>query len=217
LAEERLRVWETLFGRALEIIDSVAASGTRFDDWSFGGGTVLMRRYRHRVSKDVDIFVPDPQYLGYVSPELNDTVESLTSEHLQTANSVKLFFPEGEIDFIAGAPLTENSTVDETILGRRIRVETTAEILAKKIWHRGTEFTARDIFDFALVATREPGAIASIRPILRERRKVIQTRITKGEKALRTAFSGLDTLEFRPSFEECVRIVEAALDRSRQE
>ena len=73
MAEDRLKAWETLFGRALEIIDSVAASGTRFDDWSFGGGTALMRRFRHRLSKDVDIFVPDPQFLGYMSPRLNDT------------------------------------------------------------------------------------------------------------------------------------------------
>lgn len=139
VARERLHAWEILFQRALEIIDSVAVSGTRFDDWSFGGGTVLMRRYRHRVSKDVDIFVPDPQYLGYVSPRLNDTVDSLASDYLETAISVKLFFPEGEIDFIAGGPLTAEPTRMESVLGRRVRVETTAEILAKKIWHRGFE------------------------------------------------------------------------------
>ena len=211
MAEERLSAWEILFQRALKIIDSVAASGTRFDDWSFGGGTVLMRRYRHRVSKDVDIFVPDPQYLGYVSPRLNDTADSLASDYLETAISVKLFFPEGEIDFIAGGPLTSKPTANETILGRRVRVETTAEILAKKVWHRGIEFTARDIFDFALVAAKEPGAIEAIRPILRERRDVVRARIASGGKALRTAFSGLDTLEFRPSFDECVKAVEEAL------
>ena len=214
MAEDRVNAWEILFRRALEIVDSVAASGTRFDDWSFGGGTVLMRRYRHRVSKDVDFFVPDPQYLGYVSPRLNDTADALTSKYLETAISVKLFFPEGEIDFIASAPLTKEPTVNETVLGRRVRVETTTEIIAKKIWHRGREFTARDIFDFALVATREPGAIESIRPILRERREMIRTRIATGEKGLRTAFSGLDTLEFRPEFGECVRIVEDVLDKS---
>jgi len=214
MAEDRLNAWEILFRRALEIVDSVAASGTRFDDWSFGGGTVLMRRFRHRASKDVDIFVPDPQYLGYVSPRLNDTAESLTSKYLETAISVKLFFPEGEIDFIASAPLTKNPTVDETILGRRVRVETTAEIIAKKVWHRGREFTARDIFDLAIVATTEPDAIESIRPILRERREVIRARMVAGAKALRTAFSGLDTLEFKPGFDECVRIVEDVLDRS---
>lgn len=214
MAEERLNAWEILFRRALEIVDSVAASGTRFDDWSLGGGTVLMRRYRHRVSKDVDLFVPDPQYLGYVSPRLNDTAESLTSKYLETAISVKLFFPEGEIDFIVSAPLTEKPTVNETVLGRKVRVETTAEILAKKVWHRGREFTARDIFDFALIATREPGAIESIRPILRERREIIRTRIATGAKALRTAFSGLDTLEFRTGFDECVKIVEDVLAKS---
>lgn len=214
MAEDRLIAWETLFRRALEIVDSVAASGARFEDWSFGGGTVLMRRYRHRVSKDVDIFVPDPQYLGYVSPRLNDTAESLTSKYLETAISVKLFFPEGEIDFIASAPLTKAPTVRESILGRRVHVETSAEILAKKVWHRGREFTARDIFDFALVAAREPGAIESIRPILRERREMIRTRIATGEKALRTAFSGLDTLGIQPRFDECVRIVEDVLDKS---
>jgi len=214
VAEERLNAWEILFRRALQIVDSVAASGTRFDDWSFGGGTVLMRRYRHRASKDVDLFVPDPQYLGYVSPKLNDAAESLTSKYLETANSVKLFFPEGEIDFIASAPLTDKPTVDETVLGRRVRVETTAEILAKKVWHRGREFTARDIFDFALIATKEPGAIKSIRPILRERGEIIRMRIGTGAKALRTAFSGLDTLEFKPGYDECVRIVEDVLGRN---
>ena len=95
MAEDRLIAWETLFQRALEIVDSVAASGTPFDGWSFGGGTVLMRRYRHRVSKDVDIFVPDPQYLGYVSPRVNDTVEELAPKYLEQANFLKLYFEEG--------------------------------------------------------------------------------------------------------------------------
>lgn len=144
-----------LFRRAMQIVDAAGAPGTRFDDWSFGGGTVLMRRFRHRVSKDVDIFVPDPQYLGYVSPRLNDTAESLTSRYLETAISVKLYFPEGEIDFIASAPLTEKPTAQETVLGRRVDVETTAEIIAKKVWHRGRDFTARDLFDLALVSIED--------------------------------------------------------------
>jgi len=211
MAQDRLKAWETLFRHALEIIDSVAASGTRFDDWSFGGGTVLMRRFRHRASKDVDIFVPDPQYLGYVNPRLNDAADALASKSLESAISVKLFFPEGEIDFIASAPLTGDPFVMERVLGRRVRVETTAEIIAKKVWHRGRAFTARDLFDLALVAAREPDAIESIRPILRKRRAAIRARIASGGKALRAAFAGLDTLDFNPSYEECVRSVEEAL------
>jgi hypothetical protein len=77
LAEDRLKIWETLFEKALQVIDSADATVFRPENWSFGGGTVLMRRYRHRLSKDIDIFVPDPQYLGYLSPRLNDTVDEL--------------------------------------------------------------------------------------------------------------------------------------------
>jgi len=213
LALSRLNAWEALFERAMQIVDSAAASGLRFEDWSFGGGTVLMRRFRHRISKDVDIFVPDPQYLGYVSPRLNDVAEALASSHLETAISVKLYFPEGEVDFIASAPLSDSPTVIETVLGRRIHVDTTAEIIAKKVWHRGRHFTARDLFDLALVAAKEPAAIERVSGILRERRDVIRKRIASDEKALRKTYGELDTLEFSPSFDECLGVVEDLLDR----
>ncbi len=52
MAEDRLRIWETLFERALELIDSVSYAGITLEDWSLGGGTVLMRRHHHRFSKD---------------------------------------------------------------------------------------------------------------------------------------------------------------------
>jgi hypothetical protein len=115
LAQSSLNAWQVLFERAMQIIDSVSPSDLRFDNWSFGGGTVLMRRFRHRISKDVDIFVPDPQYLGYVSPRLNDVAEGLTSSYLETAVSLKLYFPEGEVDFIASAPLTETPSSVELL------------------------------------------------------------------------------------------------------
>lgn len=212
MAEERLEAWKVLFRRALEIVDAVAASGTRYDDWSFGGGTVLMRRFRHRVSKDVDLFVPDPQYLGYVSPRLNDRADELTQKYLETEMSVKLYFPEGEIDFIASDPVTKDPYAVEHILGRDVRVESTAEIIGKKLRYRGRMFTGRDLFDLALVAARDPGAIETIRPILRVQRSAIRERIATGNKALRTAFDALDTLEYRPSYDECVGIVLRTLD-----
>lgn len=173
-----------------------------------------MRRLRHRVSKDVDLFVPDPQYLGYVSPRLNDTAEELTQRYLETAISVKLYFPEGEIDFIVSPPLTEKSTTLEAILGRRVRVDTTAEIIAKKIWHRGAQLAARDLFDLAAVAAKEPAAIEQIAGILRERRDAIRKRIASSEQALRKTYLELDTLKFRPSFDESVKAVLELLDRS---
>lgn len=211
MADERLKAWETLFQRTLELIDSVAASGTVLKDWSFGGGTVLMRRYHHRYSKDIDIFVPDPQFLGYLTPRLNTKAESLTTDYVEQAGFLKLFFPEGEIDFVASGPLTRTPTIPETLFGREVAVETSTEIIAKKIWHRGEQFTARDIFDLALVAEKEPDALWEIRPILRGRRNMVLQRIATQETALRETFAELEILDYRRGFDECVELVRRAL------
>lgn len=214
MAEERLSIWETLFQRALHLIDSVTEAGIVLQDWSFGGGTVLMRRYRHRFSKDIDIFVPDPQYLGYLTPRLNTRAETLTANYIEQAGFLKLYFPEGEIDFVASAPLTEHPTITETLWGREIQVETSTEIIAKKIWHRGREFTARDIFDLAMVSEKEPEALQKIEPVLRDRRDVMLERISSQETALRETFAALEILDYHRSFDECIAIVRNCLDRN---
>jgi len=212
LAEDRLSLWQTLFQRALALIDSARERGATLDAWSFGGGTVLMRRHHHRFSKDIDIFVSDPQCLPYLSPRLNDHAESLTSDYVEQANFLKLNFLEGEIDFVASAPLTQNATLIEILFEREIEVETSTEIIAKKVWHRGAQFTARDIFDLAMVQEKEPTALTQIRPILRDRRNAILARIESQETALRETFAALEVLEYRRSFDECVELARAALE-----
>lgn len=193
MADDRLKIWETLLQRALVLIDSVEKAGITLSDWTFGGGTVLMRRYRHRFSKDIDIFIPSPQYLNYLSPHLNDTAQAMTGDYTLQAEYLKLQFPEGEIDFVVSAPLTENPAVAEKIFGRDVRVETPTEIVAKKVWHRGDQFRARDIFDLALVAEKEPESLKSIAPVLRD------------------DFANLEVLEYRRSYDECVKIVSKVL------
>ncbi len=212
MAEDRLKIWEALFQRALTLIDSVGEAGVVLDDWTFGGGTVLVRRHHHRLSKDIDIFVTDPQWLGYLTPRLNNTAEALTANYVEQAASLKLFFPEGEIDFVASAPLTANPTIAEQLFGREVRVETSTEIIAKKVWHRGIEFTARDIFDLATVAEREPEALLEIKSILRGRRDVILQRIAMHDADLRETFGALEILDHRRTFDECVAWVRKALD-----
>ncbi|OGA54290.1 MAG: hypothetical protein A3F74_13230 [Betaproteobacteria bacterium RIFCSPLOWO2_12_FULL_62_58] len=211
MAEDRLSIWETLFLRALELIDSVSYAGITLEDWSFGGGTVLMRRHHHRLSKDIDIFVPDPQYLGYLSPRLNTRADTLTTKYFEQANSLKLIFPEGEIDFVASAPLTEDPTVTEDLFGRQVEVETSAEIVAKKVWHRAADFTARDIFDLAMVAEKEPRALWKIEPVLGDRRDTVLQRIASQDAALKQTFAELEVLDYRRSFDECIALVRKAL------
>lgn len=209
--QNRLRNWEVLFRYALRAIDSVQGDVFNPSHWSFGGGTVLMRRFRHRYSKDVDIFVPDPQYLNYLDPERNEVVEGLTPRIVRAENYLRLTFDEGEVDFIAAVPVTENPRTVESVMDRQVQVDTSIEIIGKKTRYRSTGFTARDIFDFALVAEREPAEVKRGRPALQQRREEILERLSKGDLLLRTTFAELDVLDYRPTYDHCLRIVKESL------
>ena len=206
-----METWERLFEHALRLIDSVADHAPPLVDWTFGGGTVLMRRHKHRFSKDIDIFLGDAQYLGYLTPRLNATAESLTSNYLEQGGFLKLSFREGEIDFVVSGSLTQSPFVIETLFGRDVRVETSTEIIAKKVWHRGAEFTARDLFDLAMVAENEPDALVEIKPILTGRREIILSRFQEYESALRETFAALEVLDYRRTFDECLERAKEAL------
>jgi hypothetical protein len=78
-----LGIWQDLLRHAYTLIDEITRHGISDPVWTFGGGTVLMLCHRHRLSKDIDIFVPDPQYLGFVSPRLSDVAESVTQDYDQ--------------------------------------------------------------------------------------------------------------------------------------
>jgi hypothetical protein len=209
LDDPRLNLWEPLFRHALDIVDAAERSGQRLGEWSFGGGTVLMRRYRHRVSKDVDLFVPDPQWLGYLTPRLNPIAEEKTGEYVEQAGFLKLYFPQGELDFIVATPLTPSPWQPETIMGHSVLVETPAEIVAKKLKFRGAELKARDLLDVATVIEREPEALPILAPLLGERRSAVLHRLVDREAALREDFAQLDLLGKAPSYDQCVARVRA--------
>jgi len=86
-------------------------------DWTFGGGTALMLLYEHRRSKDIDIFLRDPQYLTALSPRLNDHTEALTGRYVEQSNFLKLIFDGGEVDFIVAPSLTTDPYMIKTVLG----------------------------------------------------------------------------------------------------
>ena len=110
-------VWRALFPPATALMASLERHIAQ-PSWTFGGGTVLMLRIGHRQSKDIDLFVPDPQYLL-----------------------------AGEIDIVVGVPLTQRPFDLVPYAGREIKVETCTEIIAKKMWHRGDRAKARDLYD----------------------------------------------------------------------
>lgn len=210
--EGRLNEWRVLFGRALAIIDAAEASGGKLA-WSFGGGTVLMLRHGHRFSHDVDIFVPDPQWLGHLSPRLNVVADSLIDAHVEGAEFLKLVFPEGEIDFVAAGWLTPEPFRKERILERDVNVETSAEIVGKKLWFRAQSFKARDLFDLATVIELAPESLREIAPLLRENGPVILEAIQHRRAAMQEEFEALEIFHAERSLERCVDALRGHLAR----
>ncbi|MGB8401966.1 nucleotidyl transferase AbiEii/AbiGii toxin family protein, partial [Bradyrhizobium sp.] len=116
-----------------------------------GGGTAMMLQIDHRESHDLDIFLPDAQLLPFLDPQKRDfDFGVLASEDKGDGTKfLKLAFEIGEIDFIVGNALTSSPTTQMTVEGETVLLEKIPEIIAKKIYHRGSNIMPRDIFDIA--------------------------------------------------------------------
>lgn len=140
--------WKNLFSAAMQQIKQANLPSSM---WTFGGGTVLMRKFNHRFSKDIDIFFSDRQLLGYISPRINDALEDRAIKYIEQDNFTKIYLKEGEIDFILSPRISNCKPVQAIIEGEKIFLDHPVEIIAKKIEHRANEFKARDVFDLAIV------------------------------------------------------------------
>lgn len=118
--------------------------------WAVGGGTVLSSVYSHRLSKDIDIFVTDPQLLSRISPRFNSVTEDAL-DYDETNSFISLTFFEGKIDFINAAQISEFVPSRKLFLGYDVLVEDPVEIVSKKMFFRGKYALPRDVFDLAVV------------------------------------------------------------------
>lgn len=115
-------------------------------EWCVGGGTVLAARYKHRLSKDIDVFITDNQLLAKLSPRFNSITED-SLDYAEEAKYISLTLPEGKIDFIVGGQVSKFIPCKGRFLGEYINLEDSVEIISKKIFFRGDRVFARDIFD----------------------------------------------------------------------
>lgn len=198
--------WQGLLRHALTLVDEIAKHGTANPFWTFGGGTVLMLRYKHRLSKDIDIFVPDPQSLGYVNPRLSDVAAGITEDYEESALAIKLTLEDGEIDFVASPNLIGDAFEEWVLWNRPVRVETAAEIVAKKMWHRGDRPTPRDLFDLCLAIEKEPDALRTAGRFLARHRDVFLRELATNADALSRRFAEIRTLDYTPSYDYCTRL-----------
>lgn len=156
--------WARLLRIACSLIRQVNAEHVIVDSWSLGGGTALMLHIDHRQSRDIDIFLPDPQLLPYLDPKTHDFDFEIGPADYSGdgAHFLKLAFADiGEIDFIVASARTKSPTTSRTIEGETIELETVAEIIAKKVHYRGAAIKPRDIFDIAAAARDHRDAIVA--------------------------------------------------------
>ena len=97
--------------------------------------------------------------------------------------------------------------------GHSINVETSVEIIAKKMWHRGNAVTARDLFDLALIVEREPKALQTAAQFIVRYRDSFLEQLKSRHKILTMQFGEIDTWKYQPTFLDCVDIAERFLQR----
>lgn len=196
--------WKSLLVKAFWLMETIKSDGYTLPRWSLGGGTVLMFYYAHRKSKDIDIFVPDPQFLGYVNPRLGGRAEEVTADYKDGTEFVKLFLPEGEIDFVASSTLTENPFEEHEVLGRKVLLETPIEIVAKKLWYRGDRATPRDLLDLALVIEHHYSEILDHSDVFAKNIEAFTEQCYSRRAIMLPVFEEIEKIEFKLGFDECL-------------
>ncbi|MER8576833.1 nucleotidyl transferase AbiEii/AbiGii toxin family protein [Mesorhizobium sp. M1409] len=160
--------WRRLFAIAADLIDQLREKAGGFEfEWSFGGGTAMMIQINHRESHDVDIFLDDPQLLGFIDPsksQLSFSTGPAAYDGDGTRFQKFAFEGLGEIDFIVAGALTGIPFEKREVEGRSVWLETIPEIIAKKVYYRGAEARPRDIFDIAAAArSHRAGVVGALR------------------------------------------------------
>lgn len=126
-----------------------------------------MLQIGHRDSRDIDLFLPDPQPLGFVGAAVADMEAWMPDSSYRGDGSLYLkvsFKGEGEVDFIAAPPVSDHEPLKRTIMGRELLLDSVPAIIASKVHYRCTLLKARDIFDIA--AACEAGHREEIREAL---------------------------------------------------
>ena len=157
IAHRKVGPWRVLAAAAAAMIaDAESKAGVTMAPL-LGGGTRLMLALNHRISDDIDLFIRDPQWIGFLSPRLNDRFEGIIKGYEEDATYLKLRMDDGEIDFIVGMSLL--GLPAETSPDTDFLLEPVAEVLAKKLFYRGYNLAPRDLFDWWSIGAQAPSAI----------------------------------------------------------
>lgn len=127
-----------------------------------GGGTILAARWQHRVSVDIDVFLPGRNSLVDLQQEdeqnllrrLGGTPEQVGPQR------IKIAFAESKLDLSTLAPKPERGHGNAIVDGRTEVVLSSSQILRGKL-ARAHKGLVRDAADIAIAAREDPLALAT--------------------------------------------------------
>lgn len=144
-----------------------------------GGGTALAARWHHRHSTDVDIFVEPEPYRHFhwnTGGRFHlDLTAAAPVDRLIIGRTGAYMSFQGLPGHVSVAPvrgLPDDPRSPDTVAGTDLPLETTAEILAKKLAFRMAlekELVRRDLYDIAFAREREPAALQTALDALQTR------------------------------------------------
>lgn len=154
------RRWEDLLERVLPILNAHPEY-----TWTLGGGTALYLSLRHRISKDIDLFFTNANVLKKFAPSRNTQIASICDSFQQPGHYIRLEVRGvGEIDFLVTREFHDTPAFVCPFHDQKILVEYPGEIISKKLYFRASQFTIRDIFDFASCIVEFPDFSEAIHP-----------------------------------------------------
>lgn len=215
--------WEELLQKALPALDHVFPPASfdrnRRPAWTLGGGTAIALRIAHRLSDDIDIFVPS-QPLKAFTPAKNPGSRAISDRFQWPGHYLRFECKGGEIDFLSPHLQTDPGFTWERYRDRDVALETLEEVIVKKIRFRSARFTARDVFDLAAVARAAPAIAevlaAEVADALPRLKAVIQARPVSKD-SLRSELRPTNEFEdlAATAYDSALRIVDAAIEAGR--
>lgn len=175
----------------------------------------------HRMSRDIDAFIDDPQYLSLLSPETTDVWACSAWD--RAAHYLKLKYPEGEVDFIVTAPISSLPSIEKQIdlTGIRkgskptIQLDSPTEIALKKLHYRATMLKSRDVFNISVINAIDGDTLnANLHEVAEKKGDLLRRLSNIKEDFLQAELAELD---IRPAWEKhketCLETVRAIVGR----
>ena len=140
-----------------------------FEDALLGGGTVLAARWQHRVSTDLDFFMSYAEFCDLLVAREREVIAALRQIAFGAVlrpYHVQCVIRAGDVEVGIHTSMYGATTADELsedVAGhRRVRTQTTAAILARKLVGRMMTqgvATVRDVYDICVAEKEDPEAM----------------------------------------------------------